>query len=149
MQNVSEAINVFFSEFEKNSNTGDVDRIAAQFSDPFMVADPSGSRVVCATDFRAAIPKRKKLFESLGCRTTTLESIHETRLNDGYVLAKTEWRMQFDRGAGALEDVTAWSTFVVHTSGETPKIVFYLTHENHLSMLQKRGILRQEGTTVA
>jgi len=146
MQNVSEAIGIFFREFEKNSNTGDVDRIAAQFADPFMVTDPSGSRVVHATDFRSAIPQRKKLFESLGCRTTTLESIHETKLDDRYVLAKTEWRMQFDRGAGALEDVTAWSTFVIHTSGETPKIVFYLTHENHLAMLRQRGILRQEGT---
>jgi len=146
MQNVSEAIDVFFREFEKNSNTGDGDQIANQFADPFMVADPSGSRVVRSADLRSAIPQRKKLFKSLGCRTTTLESIHETKLDDQYVLAKTEWRMQFDHGTGTPENITAWSTFVIQTSGETPKIVFYLTHENIMAVLRQLGILAKEGS---
>lgn len=149
MERLSEAIEVFFREFEKNSNTGDVDRIAAQFADPFMVADPSGSQVVRSNDFKSAIPHRQKLFESLGCRFTTLESIHETKLESQFVMAKTEWRMQFDRGTGTREDVMAWSTFILHTLGEAPKIVFYLRHENIMAVLQKRGILPKETTAGA
>lgn len=146
MENLTKAIEVFFREFEKNSNTGDVDQIVSQFADSFIVAGPDGSQVVPSNDFRAAIPHRKKLFENLGSRSTTLESIHETKLDDQYVLAKTEWRMQFDRGAGAAEDVTVWATYIVHTSGEARKIVFYLTHENIMAVLQQRGILPQEAT---
>jgi hypothetical protein len=106
-----------------------------------MAADPSGARMVQSSDLKTAIPKRKQLFERIGCRSTTLVSLHETKLDDRYAMVETEWRMQFDRGTGRAEDVTLSSTFIVHRSGEALRIVFYLTHENIMTVLQDRGLL--------
>jgi hypothetical protein len=131
-----DAIETFFSDFEKYSNQNDADRLASQYSDTFMTADSSGTRVVQATDLRAFIPKRKQLFASIGYRSTTLVSIQQTKLDDRYVLVRTEWRWQFDR-----DQITLPSTHIVQVSGETLKIVFYLNHENIMTVLRDRGLL--------
>jgi len=141
MEPPSDAIETFFRQYERNTNRDDAERLASQFADTFTAADPSGARVVRAADLRAAISRRQQLFASIGCRSTTLLSLHETKLDDRYVMVKTEWRMQFDRGADGVEDVTLPSTFIIHTSGETPRIVFYLTHEHLMTALRDRGLL--------
>jgi len=141
MEPLSEAIETFFREYEKNTNLADAERLASQFADTFMAADPSGARVVQAADLRAAISRRQQLFASLGCRSTTLLSLHETKMDDRHVMVRTEWRMQFDRGLDGLEEVRLPSTFIVHRSGEALRIVFYLTHENLMTVLRDRGLL--------
>ena len=138
---MSESIESFFKDFEKNTNQDDVERLTSQYADPFMAADATGARLVHAADLRAMIPKRKQLFKSIGHRSTTLVSLHETKLDDRYVMVKTQWRWQFDRGTAGSEEVTLPSTFIVHTSGEALKIVFYLNHENIMTVLRDRGLL--------
>jgi hypothetical protein len=43
--------------------------------------------------------------------------------------------------ARGSEEIVLPSTFTVHRSGETLKIVFYLTHENIMTVLRGRGLL--------
>ena len=138
---MSGAIEAFFREYEKHTNLADGERLASQFADTFVAADPSGARVVQAADLRAAISRRQQLFASLGCRATILASLRETKLDDRYVMVRAEWRMQFDRGSDGLEELTLPSTFIVHGSGEMLRIVFYLTHENLMTVLRDRGLL--------
>jgi hypothetical protein len=136
---MSEAIETFFRKWERNSNLGDAEQLASQFADSFTSADPSGARVVQAADLQAAIPTRKQLLDSVGCRSTTLVSLHETRLDDHYVMVNTQWRWHFDR-----EEITLPSTFILYRSGETLRIVFYLHHENIMTVLRDRGLLPQD-----
>jgi hypothetical protein len=138
--NQTSAVEAFFHEFEAHSNSGDVAGSVSQFADPFMSADPSGSRAVPAAALTMAIPRRKQLFDSIGRRVTTLVSLEQTRLDDHYVLAKTVWRIRFDRPDGPV-DITAPSTFVVRTAESPFKIVFYLNHEDILAALRDRGLL--------
>jgi len=88
-----------------------------------------------------AIPQRKRLFESLGSSITTLASVEQTRLDDRYALLKTQWLVQVDRGSGRKEEVILRSTFVVHRSDDGLKVVFYLSHEDFMSVLRERGLL--------
>jgi hypothetical protein len=134
-----EAIETFFRDFEKYTNQNDADRLTSLYADTFMTADPSGARFVQATDLRAFIPKRKQLFATLGYRSTTLVSVHQTKLDDRYVLVRTEWVLHFDRDQIALP-----STYIVQVSGEVLKIVFYLNHENIMTVLRDRGLLPAE-----
>jgi hypothetical protein len=138
---VSEAIETFFKDFETYSNQDDADRLTSQYADVFMAADPAGARVAQAAELRAFIPKRKQLFKSAGYQSTTLVSLHETKLDDHYVMVKTQWRMQFEPGNARAEEIDLASTFILHTSGEALKIVFYLTHHNIMTVLQDRGLL--------
>ncbi len=135
------AVEAFFHEFEAHSNSGDVTRAVSQFADPFLSADPSGSRVVPTAALAMAIPKRKQLFESLGRRSTTLVSLEQTRLDEHYVLAKTVWRMRFEPAGRAPVDVTVPSTYVVRTSDAVLTIVFYLNHADIMAVLRDRGLM--------
>jgi hypothetical protein len=132
----SAEIEAFFRDFERHSNSGDVEQAAALFADPFMTADPTGSRSVSAADMRAAVPKRKQLFDAMGCRGTTLVSIDQTPLDDDYVMARTNWAIEFPS-----QVLTLSSTYIVSTSGGRFKIVFYLNHQNLTAVLKDRGLM--------
>jgi hypothetical protein len=134
---MSDATRKFFENFEQTNAAGDIDRLVALYADPFMSADATGVRVVHAGEFRAALPKRKQLFNAIGCTSTKLVSVEETPLDDRYVMAKTVWRWEFPKPA---EPIVLPSTYIIRTSGETPQIVFYLTGDV-MSVLRSRGLL--------
>src|SRR5438128_2660322 len=70
MQQASEAIERFFRNYESNASSDDTEAVISQFADVFMAASPQGAQAVRLADFALALPKRKQLFDSLGCRLT-------------------------------------------------------------------------------
>jgi hypothetical protein len=144
MENLSEDLRVFLEEFEANANVGSPEEIVTQFADVFMAADPSGARAVPCSVLLMAIPQRRKLLESVGSSVTTLASVKETKLDDRYVLLETRWLVKFQRGGGRSEDLTLRSTFVLYRSDDGIRIVFYLHHQDLMSVLREKGYLPLE-----
>jgi hypothetical protein len=140
MQPSNDAIETFFREFEQRSDRGDIPALLPQFAETFMAAGPQGAQCIRAADFAVALPRRKQFFDSLGCRSTSLVSLDHNRLDARYVVAKTRWRMTFLQ-EGTTREALADSTYIVDTSGESFKIVFYLAHQDHMTMLREHGIL--------
>ena len=134
---MTDEIRKFFETFEQTNAGGDIDRMVALFADPFMSADSTGVRVVQASEFRAALPKRKQLFSAIGCTSTKLVSMEESPLDDRYVMAKTVWRWEFPKPA---EPIVLPSTYIIRKGGDIPQIVFYLTGDV-MSVLRSRGLL--------
>ena len=134
---MSDEVRKFFDVFQETNASGDVDRMVALYADPFMSADSTGVKVVKASEFRAALPKRKQLFSAIGCTSTKLLSVEETPLDDRYVMAKTVWRWEF---AQPVEPIQLALTFIIRKGGETPQVVFYLTGDV-MSVLRSRGLL--------
>jgi len=141
MQPPSEAIDRFFRTFESNTSSHDITAQVSQFADVFMAASPQGAQVVRAGDFALALPKKKQLFDKLGCQSTTLVSVREKRLDARYVMAATQWKMTFARPDAAARDVVVESVFIVDTGGDDAKIVFYLANQDIMQVLKDRGIL--------
>ena len=141
MQTSNDAIETFFREFEQRSDSGDIAALLPQFADTFMAAGPQGAKCVRAADFAVALPKRKQFFDSLGCRATSLVSLEQNPLDARYVVAKARWRMTFVQGDGETREALADSTYIVDTSGNSFKILFYLAHQDHMTMLREQGIL--------
>jgi hypothetical protein len=137
------AVSRFFQVYAQKSSEDGIPALVSQFTDPFVSADPHGTHCVSVDDFAAALPRRKLLFDRLGCRPAILVSLHETRLDPRYVLAKTTWRFDFARtNLGETEQVLADSTFLIDTGKGEFKIVMYLAHQDILQVLRDRGILR-------
>src|SRR5215472_10350299 len=84
--NMSADIRTFFETFQRNNAGDDIDALVSQYGDPSLHADPSGARTIRASDLKAAIPKRKELFKSIGCKATTLVSVEEQPLDEQYVV---------------------------------------------------------------
>jgi len=130
----------FFQTFERLSAAGDAEALAGLYAATFLSAGPDGVQTVKASDLIQVIPKRKQLLQSIGCQSTKLASVEETKLDDHYSLCRTEWCWRFDHADGPVE-ITLPSTFVVHRSGEGWRIVLYLTHHNIMTVLRERGML--------
>ncbi|NYF50217.1 hypothetical protein [Tunturiibacter gelidoferens] len=146
MKNIDKEVEDFLKRFQINANVGSAEEIVEQFADVFMSADPSGARAVPSSKLLMAIPLRKKLFEGVGGGATALVSVEQTMLDNRYVLLKTEWQMKLDRGSGPGDGLTLRSTFVLYRSDDGLKIVFYLNHEDLMSLLRERGSLPPDKT---
>jgi hypothetical protein len=142
MKEVSLVVKKFFEDFERGSNTFESDLLAFQFSDPFMAADPNGSiQVVKTDDFIAGISKRQAFFQSIGFQFVKIVSLDETRLDGHYVMAKVQVHMRFEKNQGKPVDITSYSTYILFIKDDSPRVVFYLTHENLLKIMQELGLL--------
>jgi hypothetical protein len=136
------AVARFLQLYAQKTREDNIPALVTQFADPFISADPQGTRCVRVDDFAAALPKRKLLFDRLGCKPAALVSLHETQLDSRYVLAKTTWRFDFARADSSEPDqVLADSTFLVDTGEEEFKIVMYMAHQDIMQVLRNRGIL--------
>jgi hypothetical protein len=143
MINHETAVGRFFQLYAQKSSEDDIPALVSQFTDPFISADPHGTHCVRVEDFAAALPRRKFLFDRLGCKPAVLTSLHETQLDARYVLAKTTWRFEFAReNSRESEEILADSTFLVDTGEEEFKIVMYMAHQDIMQVLRDRGILR-------
>jgi hypothetical protein len=137
---MSNAMEIFFKDFQHNSNLSETSALISQFAEMFLVAGPQGTQVVPATAFALALPRRKKQFQEMGCQSTDLVSLRETTLGNHYVMAETEWQMTFARGEESPEEIRVASTFIVYTGDERPKIVFYLPQHDVVALLKNRGV---------
>jgi hypothetical protein len=132
----------FFDTFSQRSNCDNVQAHLAQFAETFLAAGPQGAKCVSAADFATALPKRKQLFDSLGCQSTRLVSLDEVPLDARYVMVRTRWQMTFGRRDSDPEQVLADSTFIVDTGSEEFKIVLYLANQDIMQVLRDRGIVK-------
>jgi hypothetical protein len=130
----------FFDSFARQSSSDNLQAQLVQFADTFLAAGPQGAKCVSSADFALALPKRKQLFDSLGCQSTTLVSLEETPLDARYVLARTKWQMTFSRPNADAEQVVADSTFIVDTAADEFRIVLYLANQDIMKVLKDRGI---------
>ncbi len=137
---MTSAIETFFQDFEHNSNLSKTGAVISQFAEMFLFAGPQGAQVVPANAFALALPRRKKQFKGMGCRSTDLISLRETTLGNHYVMAETEWQMTFAQGEKSPEEVRVASTFIVYTGDKQPKIVFYLPQHDVMALLRDRGV---------
>jgi hypothetical protein len=136
----TESITAFLRAFERTAHPEDIAALASCYADTFLVAGPDGTMVVKREDFALALPRRKKMFDEMGCRSTKLGSAVVTRLDDRYAMAQTTWLMGFAHGAGEMSEVSVGSTFVLDTKNEL-KIVLYLTHQDIRTVLRERGMI--------
>jgi hypothetical protein len=56
-------------------------------------------------------------------------------------MAKVQWQMRFEKNPGKPIDATSSSTYILFIKDDSAKIVFYLTHENLLKIMQELGLL--------
>jgi len=143
MNQASDVVKKFFEDFERGSNTFERDLLALQFSDPFMAADPDGGiQVVKKEDFIAGIAKRQAFFQSVGFQFVKMVPQDETRLGDHYVMAKVHVHMRFEKDPGQPIDLKDSSTYILFIKDDSPQVVFYLTHENLMKIMQEVGLVR-------
>jgi hypothetical protein len=115
----------FFAEFATASGTLDLDVLARCFADPFLSADAGGARPVPRAAFLQALPRRAQMFADAGLGAATLTELSHSRLDDHYLLARTQWSVPRDAGGEPLQLA---SSYLLHDNGDELRIVLYLNH---------------------
>lgn len=137
----------FLALYARETAENNLPAVVSHFAETFLFAGSSGAQPVRASDFAAALPKRKVLFDQLGSQTAQLIAIHETPLDSRYVLARTTWRFSFVRENQPDENFDTDSTFLIDTGlpgtaeGDF-KILLYLPHQDIMQILRDREILK-------
>jgi hypothetical protein len=142
MNQVSDAVKKFFEDFEQASNGLDGELLALHFSDPFTAADPHGNiKVAKKEELVAGTSKRQAFFHSLGFQFVKIIPFDETRLDNRSVMVKVHVQMRFKKTSGQLIDIHNDSVHILFIKDDSLKIVFYLTHEDIMKVMQEYGLL--------
>ena len=137
----------FLALYSRETAEDNLQAVVSHFAETFLFAGPSGAQPIRASDFAAALPKRKALFDELGSQPSQLTAIHETPLDSRYVLARTTWRFSFQPANTPNQQFDTESTFLIDTglAGTLEsdfKILLYLPHRDIMQILRDRGILK-------
>ena len=116
----------FFDAFGDASGDLKLDALGSLFADPFLAADATGARPVPLDLFLQALPRRATLFADAGLGRAVLTTLSWDRLDDHYLLARTEWSCPSLTGG---DPKRLASSFLLHDDGDRLRIVLYLNHE--------------------
>jgi hypothetical protein len=135
-------VDEFFEVFARTSKGSDVLAMAEQFAPVFLAGGPQGTQAVRREDFAAALPRRKQMFKSCGQKRSELAGVEATALDSRHALARTRWRMIFEREDGREAVLELESIYIVDTGKEKCEIVVYLACQDVAAMVKERGLLR-------
>jgi hypothetical protein len=138
---ISEKLRAFFDCVEKAGNTLELGLIDAQYSDQFIFADPSGTRVIEKQKFLPALPKRQEFLKSLGHLSTRILSLEETPIDDQYTLVKAHFLMKFQKTSEEVKEANIASTYILFMKGDSPRITMQIEHEDLQQAMKDRGLL--------
>jgi hypothetical protein len=88
-------------------------------------------------------------FQSLGFQFVKIVPLDETQMDDHYRMVKVHAHMRFEKIQGQPIDVKDVSTYILFMRDDSPNIVFYTTHENVMTILQKSGVLPPKQETLS
>ena len=135
----------FFDQYARSRSAMDSDRIASQYADSCMFAGPDGARVAEKQAILAGFPKALELLKTVGHRSTKLDSLNETRVDEHYAMVRAQFVWSFEKAAAPPIDVKVDSTFILFIKDGVPKILFQHEHEDFWQALRTRGVLPAQG----
>ena len=116
--------------------------LLALFADPFLAANPQGTKIVSAADFTQGLPARKQLFDRVGRNSSTLVGYSydssECAIHAGAYKMALQFRRDSRQSAGLLVD----TAFIVDTGAGAFKIILYLAGDDVKALIKERGILK-------
>jgi len=141
MNTITPLIQEFFADFERAGNSGDTAVSLSQFHDPYMHLGPDGMHIITREIFRAAIDKRKTFFASLGLKSTKMEVVEETALDDIYTLVKVKITMHFEKTGKDAVDVEQYASYLLSLTNEKLEVVLYLNHSDLMTLMKSAGLM--------
>jgi len=141
MNAATPGIQEFFEQYARSRSALDIDLIASQYPDSFMVAGPNGARVAEKAAVLAAFPRGQEFLKAVGHKSTKVESLDEIRLDEHYVLARVQFLWRFEKASAEPIDVAVDATFILYVDHGAPTIVFQQEREDFQEALRARGVL--------
>jgi hypothetical protein len=141
MNTATTVVQEFFDQYAQSRSALDLDLIASQYPESFMMAGPNGARAVEKAMLLGAFTSGQAFLKASGHKSTTVLSLDETRLDQHYVLVRAQFVWRFENASAEPIDVKVDSTFVLYSNSDAPRIVFQHEHEDFQQALRASGVL--------
>ena len=129
MTNVRPDVREFFQRYQRAGDRLDGEALEGMFSSVFLSLDPKSAAAVSPHALLAVLPRRRQLFQAIGCDGLVLADISETPLDDLHTLVRTSWRLLMLNQA-PRDPIFLLSTFILRMEEGAWRIVVYLNHQD-------------------
>jgi len=119
----------FFERYERAGRELDPEAVTSSFADTFLSLDATSAHALTPDALISTLPRRKVLFERIGCDGMELGHIEETPLDDDHTLVRTSWTLRM-RGDSPRPPITLSSTFLLRREEGAWRILLYLNHQD-------------------
>lgn len=129
MTGVRPGVRAFFRRYDRASHDLDSEALTSSFCDVFLSMDANSVITLSPQALLAFLPRRRQLFEAIGCDGLALADISEIPLDDLHTLVRTSWklRMHEDPPHGPI---CVRSTFLLRKDNGEWRIALYLNHQD-------------------
>src|SRR5262245_53517654 len=133
-------VRAFFEQYASGRSTQNVEAIASQYADPFMVADPHGPRAVSKPTVVTFFPVVLERLKTLGHTSAEVQSLESTDLDENYGLVRVQLVWCFERAETGRIEVPVDSTFILCVKDQVFTIVLQHEREDFRDALRAYGI---------
>ena len=141
MSNETPDVREFFQQYARARSERDVELIAAQYNDPYMLADANGARIVDKATVLAVFPVGLQLLKTHGHTLTVLRSLEESVVDEHYRFVRAEFVWSFEKPERPAIEVVIDTTFMVYVKENVLTIVFQQEREDFRDALRSHGIV--------
>src|SRR3954451_17856292 len=130
----------FFDQYAEALSAAEIGGIAPAYAEQFMATGP-GFSMSMENDrqFRAGLAQTARFYRQIGVDVVEVKNYLEAELGSGFWLTKVEWEL-LDEDLNTL--VTFDNTYLVEAGEGEPKIVLFITHNEHQRM-QENGLIAE------
>jgi hypothetical protein len=140
IHSVGEGLTALFAEYEKAFSSLDLERSASFYAESFIAADPNGSKVFKNdARFRAEGEQQGTFYKRIGMTSARIISLAETPISRQYSLVKVHWGATSEKTADTLIEFDV--SYLVQQTGDKPKIILYVSHEDEQRALTELGLI--------
>jgi hypothetical protein len=133
----------FFDDYAAALSQAAIEEIASAYAEQFMATGP-GLRLSMNNDkqFRAGLAQAAQRYKRIGVDVVEVKNYLEAELGEGFWLTKVEWEL-LDEDLNTI--MTFDNTYMVEAADDAPKILLFISHNEHERM-QEKGLLDEDHT---
>lgn len=133
-------VEALFAEYGKSFSALALQDTAQLYGDDFIAAGPKGVISQKREAFLKNAGKAAEFYRSVGQKSAEALSMKETWFGKDYVMVTIHWGVTF---ATLDKPVEFDVSYLMQLTGETPRIILFISHEDEQETMQKLGLLRQ------
>lgn len=130
-----------FLKYEEAFNDLDVKTSAQFFADTFISAGPKGTIAQNKKELLEKAEQASAFYKSVGQTSAKIISKNIILISDQYNMVTVHWGVTFKMTGDKLIEFDV--TYIVYDSGDEPRIILFISHEDEQEAMKRLGLLNQ------
>jgi hypothetical protein len=140
MDQSENSLKAFFDRYAQASNVFDPATVASFYAESFIVAGPKGNAAFKNDEgFLQWLRQLGDFNQQVGMKEMTIINYMQSAISADYMMIRIKWGAQFHKTKDEL--FTFEISYFVYQTGNSPKIIMYISHEDQEDLMKANGLL--------